>query len=64
MSKWTVQAGRVYVRKDNAFMIKNVGYKCWAVYVNDGTPYWDTDWVGSVYSTVARAQLATENWVA
>jgi hypothetical protein len=45
-------------------MIKNVGYKCWAVYVNDGTPDWDLDWVGSVFSTVADAQQATENWVA
>lgn len=54
--KWKVQAGRVYVSADNNFMIKNVGYKCWGLFVNDGSSDWDIDWVGSTYPTVKAAQ--------
>ena len=56
MMEWKVQAGRVYVSADNNYMIKNVGYKCWGLFVNDGSSDWDIDWVGSTYPTVKAAQ--------
>ena len=64
MKKWTVTAGRVYVTTDNTFMIKNVGYKCWGLFINDGSSDWDIDWVGSTYATVKDAQNSVEMLVA
>lgn len=61
-TKWTVETGRVYVRKDNKFMVKNVGHKCWGVFVNDGESGWDIDWVGSVYPTAKNAMNAADRW--
>lgn len=55
---WKVQAGRIYVSSDNLFMIKNVGYKSWGLFINDGSNDWDINWVGSVYPTVKSAQDA------
>ena len=62
MKKWTVKPGRIYVTTDNTYMIKNVGYKCWGIYINDGSHDWDVDWVGSVCSTVKNAQTVVENY--
>jgi len=60
MKKWTVTTGRVYVTTDNSFMIKNVGYKSWGIFINDGSKDWDIDWVGSVSPTVKDAQNTVE----
>ena len=53
--KWKLQAGRIYVSSDNKFMIKNLGLRCWGIFVNDGTDDWDLDWVGSTYTTLKEA---------
>ena len=53
---WKLQAGRIYLSSDNKFMIKNVGPRCWGVFVNDGTADWDIDWVGSTHFTLKDAQ--------
>ena len=64
MTTWKLQAGRVYLSADGRYMIKNVGYKSWGLFINDGTSDWDIDWVGSVYPTVGAAQAAVELAVA
>jgi hypothetical protein len=53
--KWKLQVGRIYVSSDNKFMIKNVGSRCWGIFVNDGSTDWDIDWVGSTYPTLKSA---------
>jgi hypothetical protein len=55
MTTWKLQAGRVYVSADGNYMIKNVGYKSWGLCVNDGSPDWDIDWIGSCYPTAKAA---------
>ena len=55
MSNWKVTAGRVYVTSDNKFMVKNVGYKCWGLFINDNSDSWEFDWVGSTYPTAKSA---------
>ena len=57
---WKRNAGRVYTTPDNALMIKNVGHKCWGVFVNDGSTMWEFNWVGSTYPTLKSAQLSCE----
>lgn len=56
---WKLQPGRIYLSSDNKIMIKNVGPRCWGIFVNDGTKDWDLDWVGSTYSTLKEAQNAS-----
>jgi hypothetical protein len=53
---WKRQAGNVYVTSDNKFMIKNVGPRCWGIFINDDTSDWDLDWIGSTYPTLKSAQ--------
>ena len=60
MNSWKVQVGRVYVSADNKYMVKNVGYKCWGLYVNDGSSDWDIDWVGSTYLSAKSAMESIE----
>jgi hypothetical protein len=64
MTKWKLQAGRVYTSADGNYMIKNVGYKSWGLFVNDGSSDWDINWVGSVYPSIKAAQQAVELQVA
>ena len=64
MTKWKLEAGRVYISTDGQYMIKNVGYKSWGLFINDGTSEWHVDWVGSVYPTVGAAQSAVDKSVA
>jgi hypothetical protein len=64
MTAWKLQAGRVYVSADGKYMIKNVGYKCWGLFINDGSQDWDIDWVGSTYPTIKAAQNSIELQVA
>jgi hypothetical protein len=45
-------------------MIKNVGYKSWGLFINDGSDDWDFNWVGSVYPTIKAAQQSVELMVA
>lgn len=52
---WKRQTGRVYVTSDNKYMIKNVGLRCWGIFINDETADWDIDWVGSTYPTLKDA---------
>ena len=54
--KWKLLPGRIYLSSDNKFMIKNVGPKCWGIFVNDGSDDWDVDWVGSTHATLRDAQ--------
>jgi len=58
--KWQVKPGRIYTTADGKFMVKNVGYKSWGLYINDGSESWDLDWVGSVYPTAKSAMLSIE----
>lgn len=55
MTTWTITPGRVYVTKDNQYMVKNVGYKLWGLFVNDGSNDWDINWVGSCFPTAKSA---------
>jgi hypothetical protein len=55
MTTWKVQAGRVYVSADNQYMVKNVGYKCWGLFINDNSDSWEFNWVGSTYPTAKAA---------
>ena len=55
---WKRKEGRVYLSFDNKLMIKNVGYKCWGLFVNDGSTNWDLNWVGSTYPSLKSAQNA------
>jgi hypothetical protein len=64
MIKWKLNQGRVYTSADGSYMIKNVGYKSWGLFVNDGSSDWDINWVGSVYPSVKAAQLAVQKQVA
>jgi hypothetical protein len=64
MTTWKRQAGRVYVSADGQYMIKNVGYKSWGLFFNDGSIDWEFNWVGSVYSTIKAAQQSIEQAVA
>jgi hypothetical protein len=64
MTTWKLQAGRVYLSSDNQYMIKNVGYKCWGLFINDGSSDWDINWVGSTYPTLGAAQASIECAVA
>ena len=64
MTTWKLQAGRVYVSADGKYMIKNVGHKCWGLFINDGSQDWDIDWVGSTYPTIKAAQNSVEMQVA
>ena len=64
MTTWKVQAGRVYVSADGQYMIKNVGYKSWGLFINDGSIDWEYNWVGSVYPTVKSAQDSVKQAVA
>ena len=52
---WKRLGGRIYITSDNRFMIKNVGARCWGVFVNDDSENWDIDWVGSTYPTLKSA---------
>ena len=60
MNTWKLEAGRVYRTADNKYIIKNVGYKCWGLFINDGSSDWDIDWVGSTYPSIKAAQAAAE----
>jgi hypothetical protein len=60
MNKWKLQPGRIYITADNQFMVKNVGYKCWGLYINDGSNDWDLNWVGSTYPSAKSAMLSVE----
>ena len=60
MKKWELLSGRIYKTTDDKFMVKNVGYKCWGLFVNDGSPMWEFNWVGSVYPTAKSAMLSIE----
>lgn len=54
--KWKLQSGRIYLSLDNQYMIKNVGPRCWGIFINDGSDDWDIDWVGSTFPTLKDAQ--------
>ena len=56
MKTWKMTQHKVFVTTDQSHMVKNVGYKCWGLFVNDGSADWDIDWVGSTYPT-ARAAM-------
>ena len=55
MTNWKRLGGRIYITTDKKFMIKNVGPRCWGVFINDDSEDWDIDWVCSTYPTLKRA---------
>ena len=61
MTKWKLRSGRIYVTADNKLMVKNVGYKSWGLFVNDGSEIWEFNWVGSVYPTAKSAMLSIKD---
>jgi hypothetical protein len=52
---WKRLGGRIYITSDNQFMIKNVGPRCWGIFINDDSEDWDINWVGSTYPTLKSA---------
>jgi hypothetical protein len=52
---WKRLGGRIYITTDQRFMIKNVGPRCWGVFINDDSEDWDINWVGSTYPTLRSA---------
>ena len=60
MTKWKLRLGGIYVTADNKFMVKNVGYKSWGLFINDGSEMWEFNWKGSTYPTAKSAMLSIE----